>query len=284
MTGRIPTRAARLAAALLATTAIVALTSATASATVVYNNIPKRLPAGMNSWPFQAEQTSEFGGLVQFAGSARKNPTVLVGMSSWACQAGTWQSGCVTAEGATFPEEVTLNIYEVGPENTPKLPALKSVTLPFQMPYRPSANNKKCTGEETGLWYHKATAKIPFKCFNEKAFRIAFPALGITLPSQAIISVAYNTSNYGPNPIGAAPCEAEVAGCPYDSLNVAIRGSWELSRVPSVGSDPAPADTYLNSLTAGNYCEAPGGVGTFAVSQNCWNEEQPAIEVKALKQ
>jgi hypothetical protein len=283
MIGRIPKRAAKLAAALLAATAVAAVAAGAASAGVVYNNIPKPFPAGMNSWPFQAEQTSQFGGLVQFKGNALEDPTVAVGLSSWACQQGTWQSGCVTAEGATFPEEVTLSIYEVGAENAPKLPALESVTGTFQMPYRPSANVKKCTGADAGLWYHKATANVPFKCFNEKAFKITFPAIAMTLPRDAIISIAYDTTDYGPNPIGTKACDAEVAGCPYDSLNVAVRGSWELNRSPSVGSDPLPSDVYLSSTSAGNYCENAAGVGTFALSQNCWSNEQPVIEVKASK-
>ena len=279
----IPRMAVKLAGALAAAAALMALAAGVANASVVYNNIPKPLPAGMNSWPFQAEQTSEFGGLVQLAGTARKDPTVTVGMSSWACQKGTWKSGCVTEPGATFPEEVTLSVYEVGAENAPKLPALKTVTAAFQMPYRPSANAKKCTGEDAGTWYHKATANVPFKCFNEKAFKIAFPGLGVTLPQQVIIGVAYNTSNYGPDPFGSQPCDATEAGCPYDSLNVAVRGSWETHPSPSVGSDPLPEDVYLDSTTSGNYCEDSSGVGTFAISQNCWTGEQPAIEVRANK-
>src|SRR5580693_1450733 len=165
MTGRIPTQAARLAAALFAASALATVTAAAASATVIYDNIPTPFPAGMNSWPFQAEQTSEFGGLLRFEGTALKNPTVTVGMSSWACQQGSWQSGCVSTPGATFPEEVTLNVYEAGPGGEPKLPALKSVTLPFQMPYRPSANARKCKGANAGNWYHNATTNVPFTCF-----------------------------------------------------------------------------------------------------------------------
>jgi hypothetical protein len=283
MTGRIPKRAARLGAALFVATALVAITAGAASATVVYNNIPKPLPAGMNSWPFQAEQTSAFGGAVRFEGAALEHPTVTVGMSSWACQQGTWQTGCVTTPGATFPEEVTLSIYEVGLGGEAKLPALTSVTLPFQMPYRPSANARKCTGANAGLWYHKATANVPFTCFNEKAFEITFPNVEVKLPQEAIIGIAYDTSSYGPSPKGAQACDSETAGCPYDSLNAAVRGPWELDRTPSVGQDPLPGDVYLDSALAANYCENAGGVGTFAISKNCWTEEQPAIEVKASK-
>jgi len=104
------------------------------------------------------------------------------------------------------------------------------------MPYRPSANNRKCTGANAGKWWHKATANAPFECFTEKAFVIAFshvvlpghwpgrPCVGKTEKEKncrAIVSVAYNTTNYGPHPKGTQPCDAEPAGCPYDSLNVA---------------------------------------------------------------
>jgi len=281
MTGMIPKRAAKLVAAILAATAVVAVAAGTASAnTIIYNNIPSPFPAGMNSMAFQATQTSEFGGQVQFEGATLVNPTVVVGMSSWACQTGTWNwpaegSKCYTAAGAKFSEPVTLNIYEVGPGNAPKLPALKSVTQTFQMPYRPSASTK-CKGAEAGKWF----SVVGKECFNEKAFKITFKNLGVALPRKAIISVAYNTSNYGPEPIGPKPCDTESGGCPYDALNVAVRGSWEAEpRTPTVGSDPLPESDYIKSATAGNYCENPGGVGTFAISQNCWTEEQPAIEV-----
>jgi hypothetical protein len=58
-----------------------------------------------------------------------------------------------------------------------------------------------------------------------------------------------------------------------------VRGSWEVSPTPSIGSDPLPESAYINSLTAADYCENGAAVGTFAVSQNCWTGEQPAFEV-----
>ena len=65
MTGRIPRRAARLAAAVLATAGALAMTAGAASASeVIYNNIPSPLPGNLPSVPFQAIQSSEFGGQV----------------------------------------------------------------------------------------------------------------------------------------------------------------------------------------------------------------------------
>ena len=280
MTGRIPRRARRVAAVALATTAALALSAASAGAGVIYNNVPSPFPGGMNSQPFQAQQTSEFGGQVQFAGTERARPVVTVAMSSWACQSGNWYSdNCVSAKNAKFTEPATLNVYAVGPENTPGA-LLGTATQSFQMPYRPSSNKKRCPGtgpEETGRFFAKG------ECLHELAFKITFPALAVTLPARAIISVAYNTSQYGPSPYGELPCESEAAGCPYDALNVAVRGSWEEHPVPSVGSDPLPEDAYISSTTAGDYCSNPGAVGTFGISQGCWSGEQPSIEVKASR-
>jgi hypothetical protein len=280
MSGRIPRIARTSVVAILIVIGVLAAVAGTASAGVIYNNVPTPFPGGMNSQPFQAQQTSEFGGQVQFAGTQRARPTVTVGMSSWACQSGNWhENDCVSAMGAKFSEPVTLKIYAVGAGNVPGA-QLATVTQTFQMPYRGSANHKKCpqTGpEETGKFFFKG------ECLHERAFKITFPHVAVTLPEKAIISVAYNTSQYGPSPYGALACESEAAGCPYDALNVAVRGSWEATPVPSVGSDPLADGVYINSTTAADYCNNPGGVGTFAISQECWTGEQPAIEVKASK-
>ena len=280
MTGRIPRGARRAAAVLMAAGGVLAMSAASASAGIIYNNVPNPFPGGMNSQPFQAQQTSEFGGQVQFAGSERGHPVVTVAMSSWACQSGAWYSdNCVSAKGSTFSEPVTLNIYAVGAENAPGA-LLGTATQTFQMPYRPSSNKKRCPGtgpEESGRFYAKG------ECLHEQAFKITFPAIAVTLPATTIISVAYNTSQYGPHPYGELPCESEAQGCPYDALNVAVRGSWEEHPLPSVGSDPLPADAYINSATAADYCSNPGAVGTFGISQGCWTGEQPAIEVKASR-
>src|SRR5271170_3404045 len=59
-----------------------------ANADVIYNSIPSPQPGNLESWGFQAYQTSEFGGAVKFAGSAREAGQISVYMSSWACQHG----------------------------------------------------------------------------------------------------------------------------------------------------------------------------------------------------
>jgi hypothetical protein len=148
------------------------------------------------------------------------------------------------------------------------------VTKTFNVPFRPSKDDVHCTGTQAGEWYDAASAS----CFNGLATPIHFDLAGkgITLPSSAVVSVAYNTSDYGANPYGHGnACNAAPAGCGYDSLNVALNPS------PSVGSDPLPNDAYVNSSWSGAYCDPSNpGIGHFVLDTGCWTGFQPAIEVQ----
>lgn len=270
MTGKIP----KSLAAIFAATAILALMVGTASAGTVYNNIPKPIPGNVVSLGFEATQTSEFGGQVQFAGTLRKNPVVTVLMSTWGCQEGSWTNDtCKTVGGATFSQPLTLNIYEVGPENTPGA-LLGSLTQTFNIPFRPSAS-KKCTGPDLGKWYDAGT------CFNGKATKVVFESVGLTLPAQAIVSVAYSTSDYGTSPKRPQLCNKfNPERCPYDSLNVGL-----IETSPSVGSNPIPELDYVNSLSSEQY-GGFGTVGTFSLADietESAENYQPAIKVVASK-
>jgi hypothetical protein len=281
MTGRIPAKAAKLAAAILAATAISALAAGAASATeVVYNNIPAPMPGNLQSLSFEATQTSQFGGQVELAGTARKATSVAIGMSAWACTSGSWTGSpeCKTTMGAKFEWPITLSVYGVGPANSVG-PLILRLTKSFNMPYRPSQNNRKCTGTAKGAWYQATTAT----CFHGKLFKIVFPLGGATLPSQAIISVAYNTSDYGAEPQrpNAPACESGSGGCYFDSLNVAIREKGEPEQ-PSVGATPDGSEVYLDSANPELFCP-PGSPspGSLVQSGPCWSEEQPAIKITA---
>jgi hypothetical protein len=273
---------AKSAISILAAGAILALAAGSASAETVYSNIPSPLPGNVVSVGFEATSTAEFGGMVAFpAETARARPTVTVGMSSWACQSGTWGNNtCATVPGAKFSEPVTLNIYEVGPDNEPGA-KVATMTETFEMPYRPTASKKCTTGEAEGGWYHIGS------CFHGKLFKIKFsgaPLNKVVLPSEeAIISVAYNTSDYGAEPQRPKPCDGEPQGCPYDSLNLALA-----SGAPTIGSDPllSQEEVYVNSKWSEMYC---AGVtpGSFELSGTCphtsqsWEDYQPMIEVRA---
>ncbi|HZT58337.1 MAG TPA: DUF11 domain-containing protein, partial [Pyrinomonadaceae bacterium] len=172
---------------------------------------------------------------------------------------------CVTTPGATFSIPITLNIYNAGDPTPGSLIATKTQT--FSIPYRPSSDNTNCTG---GRWYDGTT------CFNGLAHNITFDltSLGVTLPNSVVFGVTYNTTNYGPNPIGtSAACFSGSGGCPYDSLNVA------LSPAATVGSKPFADTLYWNDAFASNYCDnGAAGVGLFRLdspTNACWFNTGP---------
>jgi hypothetical protein len=244
-----------------------------AQGVTVYDNIPNPLPGNLSSQPFQAQQAEEFGDRVGFATATGELLTAVQTMSSWGCQSGAWfSSDCVSAPGATFSHPITLNIYAVGAGNSVG-PLLGSVTQTFAHPYRPSAD-PACTG---GRWLDAASNT----CFNGYAYNITFDLSGLNLPAtgQVIYSIAYNTSNYGDPPIGNQPCSATAAGCPYDSLNVALA---DPAIYNSVGTNPAPADAYFDTLTSAWYCDGgAGGVGFFRLDAGCWTGFKPAVRFTA---
>jgi hypothetical protein len=96
-------------------------------------------------------------------------------------------------------------------------------------------------------------------CYNGLAFNASFDftSQGITLPDDVIIGVAYNTENWGANPIG-------VDG-PYDSLNVGVAPNQPVT----IGSDDNTDDVFWNTSTAADYSDlGAGGVGTFRQDTN----------------
>jgi hypothetical protein len=277
MTGRIPGAATKLVVALIAALTTAAFAASLAGAQTIYSNIPHPLPSNYASIGNEAYSNSEIGGLVQFAGTDRDSATVVIGMSSWACQeGGAFTDNCKTTPTTKYAMPMQLNVYKVGPGGAVG-ELLTTVSQTFEMPYRPSAS-KQCTGGEAGDWYSHRSAS----CFHGKAFKIKFalPA-GVVLPSQAIISVVYNTTDHGPSPVGAAPCHSTEAGCFYDSLNVGLIEPGE--DTAPVGSDPAPEELYANTEYNEIDCGSSANLGTFGPTGACWAGDQVAIEVKAKK-
>lgn len=259
MIGKIPARVARLAGVALAAAAIFAVTASAASAAeIIYNDL--EAPAGnVVSQAFEATQTSSFGDQVEFGETARKNPTITVVMSSWACESGTWNNdNCVTKAGAKFEWPIKWDLYNVSGTNSIGS-RIGGGLERFAMPYRPSAS-PKCTGAEAGEWIHAG------QCFNGKAFKLNMPIKGVTVPSKAIIVISFNTSDYGATPQRPKPCDSEPQGCPYDSLNVGVQDGFSnpAGTPPSPGAWPEPDVTYVNG--------AP---------ESGWTGFQPLFEVKA---
>jgi len=245
-----------------------------AAATTVYQAEPAVLPGNLPSLAFEATSTSEFGAEISLAGTARKAAGLRFTLSSWGCQVGTWNGGdCVRLPGGKFPVDITATLYSVGPGNAPGA-VVAQATKTYDIPYRPSANHKKCTGPNDGKWYKKSDDT----CYNGKLVRRAIGFDRQQLPDDVIVSLSYNTTHYGYNPIGvSAPCYGTPAGCGYDSLNVAV-GDY----APTVGSQANPDDAWLNSSWGGAYCDGgTGGTHTFRFDAGCWTGYQPLLRLNA---
>jgi hypothetical protein len=254
--------------------ALVALGATHALGQVIYNSTVSPLPGNLPSVGAEAYFFSELGDDVNFAGTARNLRAVTVTMSSWGCQSGSWHAhDCVSAPGATFSVPITLNIYNAGSPNPGTLIATR--TQIFAIPYRPSADSAHCTG---GRWYDAASGG----CFNGLAANITFDfsSFAGVLPNSVVYGISYNTSHNGPSPIGESPsCFSTSAGCPYDSLNIA------LAPTVTVGSKPFPDTLFQNTLIAGNYCDGgEAGTGTFRLdspTNACWAGFIPAVQFNA---
>ena len=107
---------------------------------------------------------------------------------------------CSTTPGAKFKHPIRFNVYQVAQDNEAGR-LVGAVTHTYEIPYRPSANYTKCSGSEAGKWFSKRDNS----CKNGKAARITAGLGSLDLPDKAIISVEYNTSHYGYEPIGDAP-------------------------------------------------------------------------------
>ncbi len=251
--------------------------AAFASSTVIYSSAPNTLAPNYPSLGLEATAAGHVGDAVDFAGSARKIKTVKVILSTWACQSGTWNGGdCFTNAGAKFSVPITLDIYHAGvvqPDGsvTPGN-IIASVTKTFQVPFRPSAS-PKCKNGQVGEWFKNGQG-----CFNGKAVKISFPLgnLHSTLPDSIVYTVGYNTTHYGDDPIGeSASCFGTTAGCPYDSLNVALTDS------ATVGNQTYSDSIFWDTAFAGNSCGSPFVTGEINRDTGCWAGYVPAAQFLA---
>ncbi|MGZ4281989.1 MAG: hypothetical protein ACXVFF_05595 [Gaiellaceae bacterium] len=274
-------RRALLFAALLAGVLLTVsqVASGSTSSNTIYNSFVKPKPGNLPSQAFEAQSASQFGDEVTFAGTNRKLKAVKLQLSSWGCQSGHWFSGdCHTNHGATFAQPITFNIYQPPSSGNGVGALIASKTQTFNVRYRPSAS-KKCTGPDAGEWYKSGVG-----CFNGLAVNVKFDfsEMGVTLPDTVVYGISYNTTHFGPAPIGeGAPCYTSSGGCPYDSLNVLLGSSV------TVGTKPHPGTTYLSSSWSGAYCDGgAAGVSTFRLdspTNACWGSLVPAVQFTASK-
>jgi hypothetical protein len=277
MIGRIPKRAAKLAVAILAATALMAVAAGAASAVTVFNNFESTAPSkqAVDSAPISQYAISAFGAQVGFT-HATTPSMVSVLLSSWACQSGEYGNGsCATSTGATYELPITLNIYKVqgtGPgeeaittgANQPGA-LIVSHTQMAKVPYRPSTN-KKCptTGGEGNDEYGWRYAG---KCYNGDAFYLNYTEaeLGawVRLPEKVIISVAYN------------PAEGAARGLNV-GLNMTPKTALTAGELPLASAE----QVYINSTDCVLYEPFATGssCGTFTLASE-WNY-QPVFKVK----
>ena len=250
------------------------VTIASASGPPLYNSAVA--PASVGNLPSvgaEAYAFNELGNQVTLTDTHLGKVTVM--LSSWGCQTGNWYSGnCGTTPGSTFPMTITFNVYNAPAPNS-NVPGslIASITKPFNIPYRPSANYTHCTGTgpggNAGKWWSSALNS----CFNGKLVNIKF-GFQVNLPSTNVVyGIAYNTTHYGYNPVGqSAACFTGPGGCGYDSLNIAL--SQDPTNV-TAGGDPNPGTVFQNSSIGSEYCDGGlAGTGTFRLDSptiNCWS-------------
>jgi hypothetical protein len=273
-------------ATLLATVAGASAASADGMKTsVVYSSLVAK-SGNLPSVGPEAYAFNEFGNEVTLAGTNRQLTNAVVTLSSWGCVTGHWYSDdCNTPAGSTFSVPITLNIYNPPTTTEPAVPGslITSVTQSFAIPYRPSANNTLC--DSSGRWYDNSLKT----CFNGLAVNVTFNLAKVTVPNSVVFGIVYNTTHYGPVPIGeTAPCFTNLSGggCGYDSLNIALSSESNIN--PSVGSDPYPGTVWQNSPYASHYCNGGGTIsvayGFFRLDSPgvpCWAPYIPAVQFKA---
>jgi hypothetical protein len=230
----------------LASLALVLLLAPPAFAdAVIYNSIPNTLPGNLPSEAFEAQSVSEFGELINFGGGSSYSLTsATVLMSDWAMES-TWASDLgetiapgttITSAGFTVP--LSLNLYNVGADNTVGS-LIATETVDAFIPWRP---------ESSGCTDTSAYLAADGNCYHGSLSEVTFTLTGVTTPGEIIYGLAFNTEAHGADPTG-------VDG-PYDSLNFALSSTGD-----TVGSNPAAGSAYLNSTWTGAY--SGGATGTF---------------------
>jgi hypothetical protein len=234
----------------------------------------------ISSLGFECCSTKEFGDGLIFTNANARLKTVSVVMSSWGCESGFWNNDtCTTSPGTGFEEAITANVYSVmtGSSGSPEPGQLLATqTKDFLIPYRPSANNQVCTGASLGAFL----GPVDKECDDGLSVKISwnFQLPKVILPQQAIVTVAYNTSDAGYSPYGdSTSCFTGPGGCGYDALNVSANGIGGF-----VGSNVDPNGVFDNFGNPYFYCNGIGnGSGGLQLDTPCWTDYHPEIEVTA---
>jgi MBG domain len=173
----------------------------------VFDNSPAVLPLSTTSISYSAHRINGFGNYVSIAGNARLLKSCEITFVNWARAAEFPALAALNPAGYIHP--VTVAIFAVTPAQ--QLIFLTDVERNILVPWRPD--------------FLPGGQPYPF---NGTAFRANFDfTSNLKLPDRVLISVEYNTSIAGFNPIGQPG--------PYDKLNLAAGGA-----AASVGADVDP--------------------------------------------
>jgi hypothetical protein len=264
----------------------------------IFNSIPSPLPPNVASEGPEAYAYREIGDAIVFpSGTGGTLTKITVIMSSWACTSGNWNTAgtCVTQHDAKFAQPITMNIYTVDNTNPaqPKAGALLgTVTQTFQIPYRPSSDSVDCPSGQQ--WYNPKDGR----CYHGFASPITFDFTNkeIVLPSQIVVGIAFNSTHYGPSPLGEGkPCFSTGQGCPYDSLNVSTDGTVFFGANATSGGSPTAASVidpngiFFNYVTnTGCGTATPGTLEDDTLPNNgepttetCFTGYHPQLQIMA---
>lgn len=246
-----------------------ALVPAFATTETVYDALPSIDPqTSYPSQPFQAQQTAEFGDYVHLGGTNRILNNITVTMVTWARYSEYIADSNYNGNSVSWTHPITLNVYSnhLGANGVPDT-LLGSVTPSITIPWRPENNPSDCSD---GFKWKDGFGN----CVNGLAFNANFDlsSLGVILPNDVIVSVAYNTQTWGYNPIGSTG--------PFNSLNVAVPPS----QVVAVGSDDSNSEVFWNTSTAAWYTDGgASSVGTFRKDTNWVPYGTVALKIQATE-
>ena len=291
MSGRIGKFTIGMAGAVACAALGFAPTSAQA-AVAVFNDIPSSLFPDYYSFAYEATQTSELGTAVvagNSVGGTLASATVVV--SNWAPQSdgsvpgsgwqgSAWETQNPTSWNATgYFVPMTLNFYNVNPSSSLPGSLIGSVTQTQLIGWRPAA-----TGGSASYSYYTSGSYSPHGYAEPVTFDLA--SSGIVVPKNFIMTVAFNTENYGANPTGT--------NGPYDSLNFALGGNSggyvPAQGVATVGNYYNADQTFLKSQWQGAYNFEQGNSGTYTPpdgigvlqSDPGWTGYQPMFSVDVV--
>jgi hypothetical protein len=222
---------------------------------ILYNNMPNPIPPNSPSLGYQANQTAEFGDLIQLVSGPATLTSATLLMSDWA-KASDYPN--IGPDPWAWP--LTLTLYNINNSSGTPQPGsvITTVTEVFTIPWRPEAD-PTCSNTTQ---YRAGDGN----CYNGLNFQVTFNLSSVSVPGQFIFGLAYNTETWGKTPTGTPG--------PYDSLNYSLNDKAP----PQVGSQPFPDTAYWNTATAGNYTDGgKGGTGTFR-QDTAWTPYSGAAE------